>query len=406
MRQRVPVRAVLALVLVASLSACATTIDGKAVKAPHDITADGADLAVLNPGNYPRGPRPPLGLANSENFGTVLEGHRMANNIAGPWDIDPALKTPQPLNTLTMQRHNGIAANLPDPGQDIVSAHHLLAGFSTARNSSDTKKSLIIMVLRFPDPGSAADTAKQLADVGVGDTPVRPFDIPRYPDAIGRTYDEPQSGGLPQSGGHATEGYLPHGPYLLYAWARTADSPDASAALVATTYDQEIPRIDAFVPTDPGALATLPMDPVGFLNRVVPADQDASDVNFGGYQPYAALHFQDDPSQVASDFNAAGVDAVATLRTTVYRARDAAGAQHLLDSAIAWSTSRPGAKPAPGVDGLPSAKCFEYTQPDVSQTPRFGCVGTAGRHQFEAWSEQGPDVRQQTASQYLMLTQD
>jgi hypothetical protein len=50
-----------------------------------------------------------------------------------------------------------------------------------------------VLVLRFPDPGSAADVAKPLADLQVGDTPARPLAIPRYPDAIGRTYD-PQSG--------------------------------------------------------------------------------------------------------------------------------------------------------------------------------------------------------------------
>jgi hypothetical protein len=105
----------------------------------------------------------------------------------------------------------------------LPSARHLLAGFSTARNSSDMKKSLIIPVLRFPDPGSAADVAKPLAAVPVGDTPVRPFATPRYPDAIARTYDAPQSG--LQGGGHVTEGYLPHGPYLLYPWAQTPTAP-------------------------------------------------------------------------------------------------------------------------------------------------------------------------------------
>ena len=170
----------------------------------------------------------------------------------------------------------------------LPSARHLLAGFSTARNGSGMKKSLIIPVLRFPDPGSAADVAKPLAAVPVGDTPVRPFATPRYPDAIARTYDAPQSG--LQGGGHVTEGYLPHGPYLLYPWAQTPDSPDASAAMVAATFDQQIPEIDAFAPADPAAIATPPPDPVGFLNRVVPAEKNtAGDVNFGGYQPYAGL---------------------------------------------------------------------------------------------------------------------
>ena len=77
----------------------------------------------------------------------------------------------------------------------------------------------------------------------------------------------------------------------------------------------------------------------------------------------------------------------------------------LLDSDVAWAGTKPGVKPAAGVPGLPFSKCFEFTQPDLSQTPRFGCFAKADRYEFEAWSEQEPDVHQQAASQYLMLTQ-
>ena len=100
---------------------------------------------------------------------------------------------------------------------------------------------------------------------------------------------------------------------------------------------------------------------------------------------------------------AAGVDAVATLKTTVYRARDAAGAQSLEDASVREAAARPGAKPAADVPGLPFAKCFEFTQSDQDPAARFGCFARADRYQFEAWSQAAADVHQQISSQYLML---
>lgn len=398
MPARSSARAALTPLLVAVLTSCTTVIGGTALKAPHDLTADGADLAVLDTGNYPTTPRAPLGAAGNERMGIILEGHRMANNVVLPTDVDKTQTESLALNTVTMQQDRGIAVELPDPGQAIVTAHHMLAGFASGRRNKDSTKNLIVMVLRFPDPASASDAAQQLFTQIPPPMPKSPFPVPRYPTAMSTTMD------TPEVNHHAVEAFLPHGPYLLYAWGESAQSPDEAAGLVAGLFDQQIPKIDAFAPTDATKLADLPVDAVGFLNRVVPAEKDAENsVDFGGFMPYAELHFQDDPLQAAADFTAAGVDAVAKLRDGVYRARDAEGARHLLDSAGTWALTKPGAKPTDGVNGLPSAKCFEFTQPDESQTPRFGCFATADRYQIEAWSQQARDVRQQIAAQYLML---
>lgn len=392
---------VLTALLAVALTGCATVLAGKPIKAAHEINGDGADLAVLETGNYPTAPRAPIGTAGNNNFGTILEGHRMANNVVLPTDIDFALTEPLSVNIITMQQNHGIAVELPDPGQAIVTAHHMLAGFASARRDKDSTKNLINMVLRFPDPAAAADAAQQLFTQIPPPDPKTPFPVPRYPTALSSTMDTTGIGKYQ----HAVEAFLPHGPYLLYGWAQTAERPDDAAALIANLFDRQIPKIDAFNPTPADQLANLPVDAVGFLNRVLPADKDAPDsVDFGGFEPYAELHFQDDPMQALADFTAAGVDGAARLRTVVYQARDAAGAKHLLDSTAAAAGVKPGAKPTDGVNGLPFAKCFEFTQSDVSDTPRFGCFATADRYQFEAWSQQGHDARQQIAAQYLMLT--
>jgi len=391
--------AALTALLAVVVTGCATVLGGTPIKAAHDINAEGADLAVLETGNYPTAPRAPKGAAGDDKFGTVLAGHRMAENVVLPTDVDTALTEALGVNIVTMQQNHGISIELPDPAQAIVTAHHMLAGFATARRTKDSTKGLINMVLRFPDPAAAADAAKQLAQIPPA-FPKTPFPVPRYPTAMSGVMDTTDIN--PQQ---AVEAFLPHGPYLLYAWSSSAQRPDDDAGLIANLFDRQIPTIDAFSPTPADQLANLPVDPVGFLNRVLAADKDApGSVDFGVFAPNAELHFQDDPLQARGDFTADGVDAVARLRTTVYRARDAAGARHLLASSTATAQAKPGAQPTAGVDGLPFSKCFEFTQAEESNTPRFGCFATADRYHFEAWSQQARDVRQQIAAQYLMLT--
>ncbi|MBV9515950.1 MAG: hypothetical protein JO280_18215 [Mycobacteriaceae bacterium] len=392
-------RAVLVPLALVALTSCTTLIDGKALKAPHDITADGTDLALLDPGNYPTTPAAPLGTAGSQRRGIVLEGHRMADNVVVPTDVDKSLTEGLSMNTVTMQQDAGISAELPDPGQAIVTAHNMLAGFASGRRDKDNTRALINMVLRFPDAGAASDAAQQLSTQIPPPVPKAPFPVPRYPTALGATMDT----NAPTLH-HAVEAYLPHGPYLLYAWGESAQSPDDAAGLVAGLFDQQIPKIDAFAPTDAAKLADLPQDPFGFLSRVLPADNPEADVDMGSFGAYAELHFQDGVAQAAADFAAAGVDAAAREQTVLYRARDAAGARLLVDSAAKWALTKTGAKATDGVPGMPSAKCFEFTQPEESNTPRFGCFAPGDRFEIEAWSQQGRDVRQQVAAQYLMLT--
>jgi hypothetical protein len=389
----------LTALLVVALAGCSTPVGGTAVKAAHDLNADGADLAVLDAGNYPTAPRAPKGAAGELTMGIILEGHRLANNVVLPTDVDTSLTEVLAMNVVTMQQERGMSVELPDPAQQIVTAHNLLAGFATGRRRADSGKALINMVLRFPDPAAAADTAQQLLTQVPAPVSRAPIAVPRYETtALSGTEVTP-------TGRHAVEAFLPHGPYLLYAWGESAQSPDDAAQLVAALLDRQIPKIDAFVPTDAAKLVELPIDAAGYLNRVLPADKDArGSVDFGGFTAYAALHFESDPVQAKADFTAAGVDAVVRLRTSVYRARDAAGAQQLRDAAAKWALAAPGARASDGVNGLPSAKCFEFTKPDESRTPRFGCFATANRYQVEAWSEQARDVRQQVAAQYLMLT--
>jgi len=399
MHLRVPFSALPVAALVIAVAGCASTVAGSAIKATNAPAPNGTNASQPDPGRYPAKPGTPYGNANSADVGAVIEAHRMAANIVVPDEVDPALTKPSWFNTGTLGMPGVISIDIPPPGPEIAAAHHVLFGFSTCRVSSrpGDQELLINVVLRFPDPTAATAAATELAANVPPPVPGHPVGIPNYPAALAAAYDAQDF--------HAVASFVPHGPFLLYQYAQSPQGTDSAAHLVAATLDLQMPRIDAFEPTDPAHFGDLPIDSSGFLNRVVPPDKGAEGMaNFGDYQPQGALHFEADPN-ARELYAAAGVDAVAILRTTVYRARDPAGAARMVETAAFDAGAQPGATPQAGVAGVQSAKCFEFgqTRPDDSRA-RFQCFGSADRYAFKAVSEQLLDVQQQMASQYLMLT--
>ncbi|HUO37994.1 MAG TPA: hypothetical protein VMU34_09220 [Mycobacterium sp.] len=377
-----------------ALNGCTATVPGS----PRDASGAGGSrgAAQLDAGRYPTQPRTPYGNANSPTTGAVMEAHRIANNVVLPNEVDPTLTKPSWFNTGTLATSDAIAVDIPAPGPDIAAAHHVLLGFSSCRTSESDI--LINVVLRFPDAAAAAGAASELAAKVTPPVPGRPVAIFNHPQA--------QAVGAEAEDFHAVESFLPHGPYVLYQYAQSDHGADAAAHLVAAALDLQVPRIDGFVSTDPARFPDLPIDPDEFLNRVVPTDDKTSAAdamtNLGDYQPQAALHFEPDP-KAAALYSAGGVDAVAILRTTVYRARDAGAAEQMVDLAAADVAAGRGVKPVAAVPGLASAKCFDLGASERSQ-PRFECVGSADRYVFRAASQHVRDAQQQMASQYLLLT--
>ena len=389
-----PAVALAIVAFVMAVSACTSTVPGSVMKATVPSAA-----SRLDPGRYPAKPQPPYGNANSAALGAVIDAHRMAADVVVPNEVDPALTKPSWFNTGTLGMPGVISIDIPSPGPEIATAHHVLFGFSTCRSSAGPgdHELLINVVLRLPDPAAAGAAATELATKVAGPVPGHPVVIPNYPAALAVAYDA--------DGLHAVASFVPHGPYLLYQYAQSPHGPDPAAHLVAATLDLQVPRIDAFVPTEPARFGDLPIDSAGFLNRVVPPDTGAQGMaNFGDYQPQGALHFEAD-TKARELYAAAGVDAVAILRTTVYRTRDPGGAQRMAEMAAADTAAQPGAKPDTGVAGVPSVKCFDMGQPPGDDSPaRFQCFGNVDRYAFKAVSAQLTDAGQQMASQYLMLT--
>ncbi|KEF95029.1 hypothetical protein K883_05214 [Mycobacterium sp. TKK-01-0059] len=394
-------------------SGCSNQVTGVAVKSGGPAPA-AANAALLDPGNYPPRPRPPLGNVADDAAGRRVEAQRMADMVAGPWQIDatlisptnaeiaPTTAFPEPTRLSALVRGDSIAA--------IAAAHHFVAGFVSGRATppppqgqagADKPKILDNGVFRFPSPQDATDAAAAMAaaDVGTirpGNIPATQLAIPNYPNT--RAYVAPLSGGFEASA------FSAHGPYVFFQFAGSKESSAAVADMIAKTLDLQGPAADHFQATPVDQLASLPADPTGLLARTVPATDP--NVNQGGvYSPHGSLHFRSDPVATQAMYNDAGIARVAVDRTTIYEAVDTTGAQRAADGLVRIDVPFLGYHSAPGINGLPSARCFDRG-PDITDlgAVRFLCIATAARYAFKATAAQEVEAHQIMAAQYLMLT--
>lgn len=134
--------------------------------------------------------------------------------------------------------------------------------------------------------------------------------------------------------------------------------------MIAKTLDLQGPAADHFQATLVDQLASLPADPTGLLARTVPATDP--NVNQGGvYSAHGSLHFRSDPVATQAMYNDAGITHVAVDRTTIYEAVDTTGAQRAADGLARIDVPFLGYHSAPGINGLPSARCFDRG-PDIT----------------------------------------
>ncbi|MGA8543656.1 MAG: hypothetical protein WB785_00150 [Mycobacterium sp.] len=408
--------AALVAVCVVALVGCSAMVAGVAVKAPDRAEADGAIVALLDTGDYPTTANHPFGTAGNANTGAMLEAHRLAVNVVGPWQVDPTYRHVAVMNTTTtspLPEAKLLSQNnvLADPMPAVAMAHGFMTGFSSFRRAS-TKKLLVNVVLRFPDVDSAGAAAREMADqYPHADAPARLVTIDGHPEAIATLYDFPD-------GGVGAASFTARGPYVLVQQLQIEDRYDAATApvLIGLTLDQQEPLIDRFTPTDSAKLIDLPKDPTGqLLARTLWATDGSAPFMIGVWEPGAWLNFEDDPIKAAGLFKSAGVEAVAQQRATVYQTHDAAGATQLVKQFAADMKATEGAHQISGITGLPQAQCFarqnaagllEEPNPPLSWLRvvwPFKCVARADRYTFTAFSDSEKDVKQQMAAQYRIL---
>lgn len=394
-------RAVAGVAAALVLAGCTAVVDGAPHRAAGGPAPGTADPALLDPGNYPRKPLPPMGVAGTPEVGALFDARRMGDFVVGAWEVDPTL-----VDQWGLPMGRGVAPLGPDglptvlpEAKDPAAASNLVNIFAAGRQAPKSKQ-LLNAVLRMTDPPAAAAAMDTFVQAVQQDPPnsgevISPIPVPEHPEAQALTSSYTGIDGTHWVG---LQAFTAHGPYVLYQAAYTVDNPTTAPAMVAKMLDLQAPRIDGFAPTDPAQFATLPRDPSGVLAKALPVAPGQSDVSnkatFGGY---AMLHYQENPivSNAVHVFPDAGVDVGVHGYSWVIRARDGAGAAAVADAAFGQLT----ASPADPVPNLPGSRCLNFVEKKY-----FWCVATSDRYEFEVSGTQLRDVHQQAAAQYLLLT--
>lgn len=384
------------------VAGCTSVISGDPHRVAGGPPPGTVDIALLDVGNFPVAPRPPLGTATKPAIGSRLDAIRMADYVIGPWQVDPAITS---LYQFAMIGSSGFplpgdptAINMFGGGAGLAAGRHdYVNGFVTGR--TDPGRSILInAVLRMGDPAAATaavtDMQQQALAEAVTTGTVTPTTIPGHSDTQASTYTTVDS--TTHATWTAVDAYTARGAYVLMQRAQSTVNPDAATALAAKTLDLQAPLIDTFTPTDRAALATLPKDPTGLLAKTLPATGTLTIIDNTTWGPHGALHRQIDPADADETFTANGVDAVISAATTTYRARDAAAASALVQT-FAQEVGKLGA-PTDAVPNLAGSQCFKLT------AGGFYCAATNDRIAIEAQANRLRDAQQMTAAQYVMLT--
>jgi hypothetical protein len=400
------------------LAGCSTAVHGAAVK---DKGADTANVSLMDTGTYATTLGHIFGTAGDNTFNqSLLEAHRLADFVAGPWQVDETL-TQLPLLELLVE-----LGDFPTPSSlervfgpalsAVAAKHGYITGFSSKRVSAGfpPTRGLTNVVLRFGDPAAASAAAAEMAAANPtfpGDSPHEPVVVDKHPEAMAVKYT--------QTGGNiAVASFAAHGPYVLHQVAFNKPGhggPTRSEDLVMVNLDRQVKLIDQFGPTDAGNLGSLPLDPSGrLLAATLVRDGAAMPFNAGVWQRAGWLHFAVDPVETAAALQSAGVDYVAQRLATVYQAANADAAQRLMgflvDQVVHGADVQ---RLNDGVPGFPAAQCFRRSgpmqPPDAPATFRmmqwhFKCVARADRYAYTVFSDTEKDVMQQTSAQYRILS--
>jgi hypothetical protein len=387
--------AYIAFVSVALLSAaCSSTVDGSAVKPSGVAAGPAVDVSKLDVGAYPTQPSQPLGTTGDPMRGVFVEAQRMANNVIGPWEVDPAVTEWFGFGATVLPNEGALAQIGPESFAAAASQHGFINGFASAR-TAEGQKILLNAVLRFGDQGAAAAAATDFGDIAAktGDG-VQPAQIPGHSDTRAAAYT--QTEGSTGKKWSAVRAFTAHGQYVFMQLAQAIDGPDAAIGLVAKTIDLQGPAIDKFRATDPSEFADISLDPTGLLARTLPVpEQDATPIQNATYEQRGALQFQSDPARSAKLFTDTGMDLAAMAKTNVYQTKDAASAPKIVDGF--YAELQPTSQPAKPVNNLPESKCLQL------KDKTFYCLGAADKYAIETTAETLLDAQQQVAAQYAIL---
>ncbi|WP_067677427.1 DUF7373 family lipoprotein [Nocardia miyunensis] len=360
------------------------------------------DLAALDFGPYQAAPHD-MGKPKNSYQARVFEAERLGDTVPLAMDIDPSLTFGGNSGSLVFEDpKNTMLHNFGDFDNFAQDAPNFIGGYISY--GMDSRKNdgieLLNAVMLFPDEKQAADAAAALEHRDFTAKPDnQPVPIPKYPAA--HAHWEP--------GNQSIDSWYATGKILVFTsdydhtkiWFHHTDLP-ALVTMVTKSLDTIVPAVAKFTPTPANQLSDKPMDIDGMLGRTMIRPQAATGEWLNPpvvFHAHAALGWTTDPIADQRNFRKDGVDLYAEYGNTLYRARDAAGAQDIRDQLGDPSKHFKSAAPP---RNLPVAKCRQYHGP-VTIAVHFYCSVAYGRYASQSWGEQLLDAQQRISAQYAIL---
>jgi hypothetical protein len=286
----------------------------------------------------------------------------------------------------------------------LLMSNNTKLDISGSERPAQDLKTVLIMLLRFPDAAAAKNAAVEMdaADFAVSPDNV-PVPITKYPGAHGHW--RPSHPSMAST--------LAHNDFVAHVLVTNPTTNlEVLTGLVEKTFDQEIAALDRFQPTPLDRIAKLPKDPDGLLGRLVditPGTVPTLSSTVASYGPNGARQVQNEREMKDRAYENAGVDQAAVWidpklgGSSLLRARDHDAAAKLMAEEIATDVDID--RPIGGVPGLADSKCFAL-KPDSSADAsglQFECYVQYDRYVAGTYSGDEADVRQRGAAQYALL---
>lgn len=384
----------LAALAVASLllAGCSTTVVGTPVADPAAVPKPetgsfGTTVRTLGP--------------TAQADGEALEGFRMAETIPRIDGIDPAMHyRGQVKSTARASIREGVGLAFGKAAADVigtkpevwvtVAATSLVQGAKYDAKARENRAQVAVMRMASPDdaravvgPGLRA-VERAVTGEGVDKVEAR---IPGYDAAVAYTESYPFTGDFRSA-------------FLAYKQYVIGVQGTFSVDQIRTYFDRQTTALDGFRPTPVEKVTTLQRDAEGVARlTLAPAQGD------GGYALPArtALLGQTDVTRSEKTFAAAGVDVLGVGGSTVYRARDAEGAQHVLAEFLDENSKAFTEVETEKVTGAPGATCLTYAPYEGSNSRATWCAIAVGRYMTEISSSQRRLAVQGIGAAYLVL---
>ncbi|NMD55475.1 MULTISPECIES: hypothetical protein [Tsukamurella] len=338
----------------------------------------------------------------SQSDGEALEGYRMSEVVPYLYEIDQTMHFRGDVNTGARESiQRGVKNLFGQAAADAVGVKPEVwvsvgAGDTAQGTKYDANKKQrgeTVALLRMANAGDAS------AVVGAGllaaekdsagkDEPAKVATrVPGYDAAIAYTQTYPYAG-------TATVAFLAYKQFVIGAFG------DLSVDQLRTFFDRQTKALDGFQPTPLDKVSTLQRDPEGVAKLTLAPSQGE-----GGFAVPArsAVLRQTDVARSAKTFADAGVDVVGSGASTVYRAKDEKGAQHVIDEFADENRKAFTKVEEEKVKGAPGALCLTYATYEGSTRKNTWCVVAVGRYVAEVVVDQRQQAIQGIGAAYLIL---